>query len=542
MLSPLLDRRDLLLVDARGTGAFGAIDCPDLQQGQGMLLAAVAMCGTQLGATIDDYGTAAVDDDLDAVRDALGIDRLDLVGISYGAYAAEAYAIRHPDHLRTLVLDAPADPSAGDFWQLGVLHQLLGTPDLICARSPSCTNDVPDATSEIAWLAARLRRAPLEGDSFDASGMPQHVRLDESGLLLDVLQNDSGGFLYQGEIAGAARALRAGDPAPLLRIAAETDGTPFMDSGPADGFSRGLQTAVYCAEWPVLWDESASPAAREGQYAAALAALPGRTLAPFSPGAWRAFLDSGPTGDYCTPWPITRRPTPATGPGLVYPSTPTLVLSGEYDLVVPPAQARAVAGRFPAGQFVRIAKVGHTTLPRSACARALVEQFVLTAAPVDPACAAAFTPAYAVGRFPLTAADATPATQAPHGGDRSTPRERRIVTAAWGAAYDAVQHSFVGPPEATGDALRGGTFRYSFGTDQECVRLDGARFTTDVAVSGLTGYRYTDGTTDTRLLLRVHGRLIGALRIQGQLFPHTQPLSVTGTLDGNRVALLVPSA
>ena len=107
-LGPLLDARDLLLVDARGTGRSGAIDCPALQHGVGTVLAAVAACGAQLGGTISDYGTPAVADDIDAVRSALGIDRLDVLGTSYGGLVAEVYAIRHAAHLRTLTLDAPA--------------------------------------------------------------------------------------------------------------------------------------------------------------------------------------------------------------------------------------------------------------------------------------------------------------------------------------------------------------------------------------------------------------------------------------------------
>ena len=68
------------------------------------------------------------------------------------------------------------------------------------------------------------------------------------------------------------------------------------------------------------------------------------------------------------------------------------------------------------------------------------------------------------------------------------------------------------------------------------------RFTTDVAVSGHTGYEYATGTTKTLLNVAMDGRHIGRLKITGQLFPHVESLTVRGRLNGHRVALLVPTA
>ena len=541
-LGPLLDARDLLLVDARGTGRSGAIDCEALQHGVGTVLAAVAACGAQLGSAISDYGTPAFADDIDAVRSALGIDRLDVLGTSYGGLVAEVYAIRHPAHLRTLTLDAPGNPSGGDFWQTGSLHQLLRTVDLICERSPNCNPDQPDPIGQIAWLAKALRAHPLVGNAYDAGGQLHHVVLDETKLISNVLENSDGGYLYQGEIAAAAASLRAGDPAPLLRIAAQTDFAAFFDSGDPAFFSSGLNAAVACSEWPVPWNETATPVLREAQYGKALQGLPAGTFAPFAGNAWSAFLGLGPTGDFCTPWPITQQPAAPAGPGFVYPSVPALVLSGEYDLQIPNEQARAVAARFPGSQFVVFARAGHTTLPSNGCAQGIVSEFIETAGPVDSSCAASFAPGYAVGRFPVKAADAVPARVDPDARDSSTAADRRIATAAWAAAYDALQQGFVGPPEGKAFGLRGGDYLYRFGDTRDKVLLDGVRFTSDVAVSGHTGYEYATGVTKTLLDVSMNGQQIGRLQITGQLFPHIESLKVRGRLNGHRVALLVPTA
>lgn len=56
----------------------------------------VERCGSKLGGARAFYTTTDTVADLDAVREALGIERLALLGISYGTYVAERYASAHP--------------------------------------------------------------------------------------------------------------------------------------------------------------------------------------------------------------------------------------------------------------------------------------------------------------------------------------------------------------------------------------------------------------------------------------------------------------
>ena len=86
-LAPLLDTHDLLAVDHRGIGQSAAIDCPGLQHVQGNQLDAARSCGASLAAASDRYGSGDVADDVDDVRAALGIDKVDYYGVSYGAVA-----------------------------------------------------------------------------------------------------------------------------------------------------------------------------------------------------------------------------------------------------------------------------------------------------------------------------------------------------------------------------------------------------------------------------------------------------------------------
>jgi len=102
---PLSARRDLLLVDLRGTGRSEPLDCPAFRRHILGYIARAARCAAQLGPARDAYDTSQSVQDLAAVLRALNVGRVDLYGDSYGSYAAQAFALRYPGKLRSLVLD-----------------------------------------------------------------------------------------------------------------------------------------------------------------------------------------------------------------------------------------------------------------------------------------------------------------------------------------------------------------------------------------------------------------------------------------------------
>ena len=68
---------------------------------------AVEDCADDLGDSRRQFFTTAdTVEDLEALRIALGADKLALDGISYGSYVAQRYALAHPQHVRALVLDS----------------------------------------------------------------------------------------------------------------------------------------------------------------------------------------------------------------------------------------------------------------------------------------------------------------------------------------------------------------------------------------------------------------------------------------------------
>ena len=120
-LARLRQDRDIILVDARGTGRSTPLRCRDERPLADRLAGAgdddvLSSCLQALPVPAAALTTAHVVDDLERVRTALGIARWHVLGVSYGTRVAAAYGVAHPAHTASLVLDgvAPLDRSLGD--------------------------------------------------------------------------------------------------------------------------------------------------------------------------------------------------------------------------------------------------------------------------------------------------------------------------------------------------------------------------------------------------------------------------------------------
>ncbi|MFI5114552.1 MAG: alpha/beta fold hydrolase [Terriglobales bacterium] len=181
LFAPLHDRRDILLVDDRGTGRSQALDCPLLQREPNPRFPGIRACGSQLGDTAYLYGSGLGADDLAAVLDALGIPIINLYGDSYGTWFSQTFAGRHPERLRSLVLDSaypvvgqspwypeiattPASPST---LPAGVRPRAAVCPAIPCTGSSNWPNrfaltpsaDTPTTATESCATPAPMRPA-----------------------------------------------------------------------------------------------------------------------------------------------------------------------------------------------------------------------------------------------------------------------------------------------------------------------------------------------------------------------------------------------
>lgn len=216
LFAPLLDRRQLLLIDNRGTGGSAAIDCPELQSYVGDYNHNVRLCGRQLGLLSDVWGTGLAADDMAAVLDHLGLERVDLYGDSYGTFFGQVFAIRHPERLRTLILDAAYNIDQ-DPWYRDLNRALADAFRHVCERDAGCDALGGDPIARMRALADSLALDPLEGKAYDADGALQPVYLDAAALSYLAGVATYGIPVYRELDAAGLAYLENGDPLPLLR-------------------------------------------------------------------------------------------------------------------------------------------------------------------------------------------------------------------------------------------------------------------------------------------------------------------------------------
>ncbi len=551
LLGPALEDRAYLVVDQRGVGRSAAVNCRKLQAGTDRPYQAYKACGRSLGHGAQLYGSGDVALDLEAIRKALHIKKLNLYGGSYAAMDIQAYVTRFPGRVRSAVLDGPVSfPGYDPFFPEGVAAHDRAA-QLICERSASCSLE-RDALDSLAWLAERLRDDPVEGVGFDAHGDPRDVVVDESFLMWFLLWTDAGGNIALSELGAAADALMAGDETPLLRLAAEHEGPFFAEEGRPREFSAGLTAARTCTDLPFPWDKQAPSAIRREQFADARDALPADSFAPYSVEGWLAPFPDGVFGpDPCVAWPAPEgEVAPPVPTGAEFPpGVPAMILSGDLDLDTPTAEAQVLADEWDGSEHIEIANAGHFSgiSARFECSATLIQSFIQDLAPGDQSCAAdedavSFP---AVGRFARTAADARPATIKNAGIDESTVLDRRVATVTAATVTDSIRRAFLQDRPTKAKALRGGTFTPSFSASATLADLRNARFAEDVRVSGSVKYPNASEVINAHVDVDGPGTEDGTLHIKGVWFGFRSPttdLRIRGTLDGRELSLLVPAS
>ena len=508
MLGPARQTTALVLVDQRGTGESELIDCAPLQDFPYLPFAPVALrpyrlavgrCGELLGSRSDAYGTGAAVDDMVAVLDALGLARVDVYGDSYGSFAAQALVLRHPERVRSLVLDGTY-PLDFDPWARDALTVMRSALRATCARAASCPWAGRDPVERVATLARQLRTRPLVATARDAGGALVHVRLDDRGLAGVLTAADSALAIYR-DLPAAAEAYDRGDRAPLARLAAEAFSGGA--NGPAQYYSAGLDATVECHDYPQLFDLSGSPAERLAQLGEGLRRLPANAFAPFDKETWfGADLESY---DWCVRWPRpTHAPDPPRPPGAAYPAVPTLVLDGDLDQRTSLIGAREVAARFPDSTLVVVPNQGHVTalVDWLGCAAGIVRRFIATTRVSGSECAAENPPLHLVETFPRTSRTAPEAVA--ELGDESFAVHRRTAWCAAQAVADAVaRYPLI--PATSGVGLRGGHFsaRGAYLSSRPLeLRLRGVRFCADVPVTGRVVWHRSSGAVRASIRFR----------------------------------------
>jgi len=545
-----LDVHDLLVIDDRGRGLSGTIDCEPLQHATGRSLdSEVAQCAAQIGAAGDvDYATGDIALDTDALREALGYDKVDYYGGSWGGVDATAYATRFGQHVRSLILDSAEGPKGLVPLQIEQ-HQARATLDevrLECLRSPSCAPDHPEANAEFAALAEAVRDRPVSGTAFDLNGNATNVTFDERLLVTIAINGTSavdGTHGPTGELLAAGASLAQGDSAPLLRLGAEAgDGNLLADAGPPVDFSWGAFYATVCSDLGMPYSWAVPRAQRLVQLGEAIAALPCSAFGPFSGTAVISEV-GGSNTRLCASWEEPTRALPVVPAGAVYPRVPTLVVSADVDALAPPELVNQEAALFPEATSVTISEAMHYPVLNDPCAAQIATTFLETLNAGDTTCSKTPTTVWpAVGRFPLLAANARPAVPDTSGTNTAGVAERRVASVAVATAVDALKRAVMsGGPSGVG--LRGGTFTATIAGGATTVALTDCLFARNVTVSGTLVWG-----ADASFVadLKVGGAATGGgtLHVAGawEAPGPVGDFAATGTLGSKTVAVVVPEA
>jgi pimeloyl-ACP methyl ester carboxylesterase len=550
LFKPLRSNRDVLLMDNRGTGNSGALDCPDLQTGEKWTVEAVAACGASLGARSALYSTAYAADDLAAILEALQALPIDLYGDSYGTFFAQVFAVRHPDAMRSIVLDGayPLD-GPGYAWYPSYAPAMGDKFNLACRRSPACAKLTGDSIAHILPTLEMLRRNPFAARAADSDGKEREFTAD-APLLAIVMFAGAPALATVRELDAAARAFADADRPPLLRLMAETiSGVDSRDpTANVSKWSAALAAAVMCQDAPQIYDMRLAPALRAADRDRAIAqrqlAFPD-TYAPFTIAEYRSMPLDYSFIDQCVGWPVAPAAHPASrvvAADAPYPDIPALIISGELDDITTPADGAAAAKAFKQGRQVLIANSFHVNaLPRarSICGAGIARQFLATLESPDIGCAIRVAPVRLVSRFATHAAELDPAT-ALRGNSAGT-LELRYAAAAVLTAGDVLVR-LSSNSSGRGKGLRGGSYRIIHAPGFSRIELSGVRWTEDLAVSGtIEAPAGHSGTVRARLEIVGPALGRGRLRIRWQEGVADALAQIRGMLGAASVVAQTPA-
>jgi len=214
----------------------------------------------------------------------------------------------------------------------------------------------------------------------------------------------------------------------------------------------------------------------------------------------------------------------------VIPNVPALILTGDLDQNVAPAESAQLTKVFPDSTLVSLKEAGHHEVfnLQSQCAGEIVRRFISTLSAGDTHCANRIVVhLFARGRFPYRVAR----------GRKGNVSRRSAARITAGTVTDAFLRSFLGGGRGVG--LRGGTFQAKFDDTNETLQLHGARFVRDLAVTGTVHFRRYSRVDAT---LRMRGATHGTVHVSGLLFdPAATRLRIRGVVDGKFVNVTVPA-
>ena len=354
----LNNRRDIVFVDQRGTGGSAPLQCkdpehetlaeqsdPDRQFRLAMACKAELLKLPYVGdeRALGLFTTWIAVQDLDAVRRALGAERIDLVGASYGTRVALEYLRQFPSATRRTVIDGVAPPDMALPASFSTDNQAaFDALAVACTAEPACTRRHPDLRGRLDALLKSLPRQVT-------AAQPLSGRDETFALTRDMVLGAIRGALYAPAIAAALP--QAIDDASRGKIAGLVGLASTLTSRKSSRLATGMHLSVVCAEdVPRIDAASDAPGADFGDQ---FARFYRRLCAGWPRGAVPdAFYKIGPS------------------------ASPVLLLSGGLDPATPPRHGERTAKLLGStARHVVVAHAGHGVMSIG-CMRDVVFRFI----------------------------------------------------------------------------------------------------------------------------------------------------------------------
>jgi pimeloyl-ACP methyl ester carboxylesterase len=367
-LNEVLEHRNVVLLDQRGTGRSHPLTCPTAEhaaelagqqrtasphpqetpaQRQARRAADTRACLAEIERTADPrfFTTTDAVDDLIALREALGNPQFDLVGVSYGTRVAQQYAMRDPAGVRSIVLDGVLPNSAIVGQDIARnLEDALKADLGRCAAEPACVKAFGDPYADLAQLRARIDQHPSVVTYRDPATNEWRTRTLSESILAAVVRLFTYSPLTAALLPLTLHQALTGDYAPLMGQARLIGGTLGRQ------ITGGMQWAVLCTEdAPFLKPD---PEAKGTLLGARFVAELQRQ---------------------CAGWPRGRLPKDFHQP--LHTDIPTLILEGEDDPITPPRYGREVLAQLGDARLLIARGQGHYVMA-AGCMPRLVEKFI----------------------------------------------------------------------------------------------------------------------------------------------------------------------
>lgn len=376
--SPMFAGRSLVLADTRGSGeSLPKLRCPEIagrqmgQLGEPLRISGMDMAAwpaaylacrdrySKAGVAVEAYNAEETAADFVDLRRALGIERWDLWGTSYGARLALMLMQRDAAAVRSAVLDAPVHGG-----ELGLARVAASARSTIrgiftdCAADPACAARYPDIEATFLRVLDELRSDPPMVTMplpLYASHLDYDVVVDD-GRLLDMV---FASLYFSGAAAELPALIQAIDEGDMEGLVAEFPAYAMMIADPT--FSDLVYMNSVCRE----------------EYNADRLDLERRALDGYAPFDFLAPLDFAAA--LCPAWNIDRAVSDEAQP--IGSTTPTLILTGGYDPIAPPDHARRIQAWLPESRLYIFPQLGHGTIGFDPCADATAAAFLK--APLD---------------------------------------------------------------------------------------------------------------------------------------------------------------